>query len=73
MADYIPVKDETFLDWAKNLYAYAVAHYSLWDVPVPQSTLQTPLDGYEAAFATALNPIRGKVNAAEQDKRAMSK
>jgi hypothetical protein len=62
MADYIPNKDEVFLDWAKNLYAYAAAHYSGWDVPDPKTILKTPLDAYDAAFTAALSPNRGKVD-----------
>jgi hypothetical protein len=28
MADYIPAGDEVFLDWARNLYNYALAHFA---------------------------------------------
>jgi hypothetical protein len=75
MADYIPVKDEEFLDWAKNLYNYAAAHYTGWDVPDPTAVLKISLDGYEAAFAAALNPNRGKVDvlAKNEAKAALKK
>ncbi|MDR2053269.1 MAG: hypothetical protein LBP80_07630 [Treponema sp.] len=40
--DYIPRNDRQFLDWAKNLYTYAPAHFSGWLVPGPQLTLGAP-------------------------------
>jgi hypothetical protein len=75
MADYIPVKEEEFLDWARNLYTYTAAHYTAWNVPDPTAALKTPLDAYEAAFATALNPNRGKVDvlAKKDANRALKK
>ncbi|MDR2516033.1 MAG: hypothetical protein LBC88_01480, partial [Spirochaetaceae bacterium] len=62
MADYIPIKDEAFLDWADNLYTYALAHYAAWNIPGPEAKLEPPLAAYRAAFQTALNPNRGKVD-----------
>jgi hypothetical protein len=62
MADYIPIKDEAFLDWARNLTAYAAAHYSPWNIPDPAAALQAPLAVYAAAFEAALNPNRGRVD-----------
>jgi hypothetical protein len=62
MPDYIPGSDEKFLEWSKNLYAYALANYSRWSVPSPQTELETPLSAYEAAFEAAQNPNRGKVD-----------
>jgi hypothetical protein len=75
MADYIPVKEEEFLGWAKNLYTYANAHYGLWSVPDPTAALKTPLDAYEAAFAAVLNPNRGRVDvlAKKDTKKALKK
>jgi hypothetical protein len=75
MADYIPVKEEAFLDWAKNLYAYAAVHYTAWNVPDPTAALKTLLDAYEAAFAAALNPNRGRVDvlAKKDAKKALKK
>jgi hypothetical protein len=60
--DYVPANDEEFLDWGKNLYAYALAHYAGWDIPSPQVSLETLLNAYEAAFHAANSPNRGKVD-----------
>jgi hypothetical protein len=60
--DYVPVNDERFLDWTKNLYAYALAHFDGWSVPSPQISLETLLNAYEAAFQAVQNPNRGKVD-----------
>jgi hypothetical protein len=62
MPDYIPRPDEKFLEWAKNLYNYALANYSKWAVPGPQPELHAPLAAYEAAFQSAVNPNRGRVD-----------
>jgi hypothetical protein len=62
MPDYIPSSDEKFLEWSKNLYAYALANFAKWSVPTPQTDLQAPLTAYEAAFETAQSPNRGKVD-----------
>ena len=60
--DYIPETDEKFLDWAKNLTVYALAHYASWQIPSPQTTIQPLLTAYETAFAAAQNPNRGKLH-----------
>jgi hypothetical protein len=60
--DYIPSNDGQFLEWAKNLYAYSLAHFSGWSVPSPQLTLETPLADFEAALAKLSDPNYGKVD-----------
>ena len=60
--DYIPESDEKFLDWAKNLSAYAQAHFAPWQIPSPDSAIKLLLDAYESAYAAAQNPNRGKVD-----------
>jgi hypothetical protein len=62
MPDYIPASDEKFLEWAKNLYDYAATHFSGWNIPTPQTDLQTLLTAYETAFQVTQNPNRGKVD-----------
>jgi hypothetical protein len=62
MPDYIPSSDEKFLEWSKNLYAYALANFTRWSVPTPQTELQALLTAHEAAFEAAKNPNRGKVD-----------
>jgi hypothetical protein len=70
MADYIPRPDDKFLEWAKNLYNYAVANYSRWSVPQPQPALQALLNEFETAFQAYLNPNHGKVDVlAKNEKR----
>jgi hypothetical protein len=60
--DYIPKRDEVFRDWARNLYTYALSKYSTWNVPSPQTTLESPLTAFETAFTATQNPNRGKVD-----------
>jgi hypothetical protein len=60
--DYILSNDGQFLEWAKNLYAYALAHFSGWNVPSLQLTLETPLADLDAAFAKLADPNYGKVD-----------
>jgi hypothetical protein len=62
MADYIPIKDEAFLDWADNLYNYALNHFTSWNIPSPQDQLGPLLTAYQTAFQTALNLNRDKVD-----------
>jgi hypothetical protein len=60
--DYIPRTDGAFLEWVKNLYDYALAHYARWSVPSPQASLETLLGAYQAGYAAAQNPNRGKAD-----------
>ncbi|MDR2193388.1 MAG: hypothetical protein LBP19_02835 [Treponema sp.] len=60
--DYIPNTDEKFRDWSRNLYDYALAHYTGWSVPSPHISLEALLTAYESAFAAAQNPNRGKLD-----------
>ncbi|MDR2193524.1 MAG: hypothetical protein LBP19_03520 [Treponema sp.] len=60
--DYVPRPDGAFLDWAKNLYAYAFAHYAGWSVPSPQTSLEALLTAYDAAYTAAQNPNRSKAD-----------
>jgi hypothetical protein len=45
-----------------RVYLCALAHFSGWSVPSPQLTLETPLDGFETAFANFADPNYGKVD-----------
>jgi hypothetical protein len=60
--DYIPRGDAVFLEFAKNLYAYALDNFGRWSVPTPQTELGGPLETFEAKFQAAQNPNRGKVD-----------
>jgi hypothetical protein len=60
--DYVPDNDGQFLEWAKNLYAYALAHFAAWNIRSPQSSLEMPLDDFEDALAGLSNPNYGKVD-----------
>jgi hypothetical protein len=64
----IPGRDDTFLEWAKDFYAYALAHYGNWRIPSPQLTLEAPLAAFEAAYAKCQSPNRGKVDVREKNK-----
>jgi hypothetical protein len=61
-ADYVPRGDAPFLEWVKNLYAYALANFDRWKVPTPQTDLEPLLTAYEAKFEATQNPNRGKVD-----------
>ena len=60
--DYIPSNDGQFLEWAKNLYAYALPRFSGWSVPISQTSLESPLTAFETAFAKLSDPNHGKVD-----------
>ncbi|MDR1898966.1 MAG: hypothetical protein LBQ55_03060 [Treponema sp.] len=63
MADYIPAGDEAFLDWARTLYNYALAHFADWGgIPTPATSLGALLGNYLTAFTTAQKPNRGRVD-----------
>jgi hypothetical protein len=62
MADYIPSGDERFLDWARNLYNYALAHFEDWGVPTPATTVGPLVGAYLTAFTAAQKPNRGRVD-----------
>jgi hypothetical protein len=62
MPDYIPSSDEKFLEFSKNLTAYALTNFTRWNVPSPQAEIQPLFAAYEAAFEAAQNPNRGKVD-----------
>ncbi|MDR0562663.1 MAG: hypothetical protein LBG73_08235 [Spirochaetaceae bacterium] len=60
--DYIPSNDSKLLTFAKNLYAYALAHYARWGVPGPQPMLDAPIAAFETGLTAFNNPNRGKVD-----------
>jgi hypothetical protein len=62
MKDYIPSNDDQFLDWAKNLYNYALANFARWEVPSPAAPLGGLLGAYITALAAAKKPNRGRVD-----------
>ncbi|MDR2031693.1 MAG: hypothetical protein LBP86_05450 [Azoarcus sp.] len=66
-ADYIPRPDAQFLEWARNFYAYALAHYGTWQVPSPQPGIETPLAAFAAAYGKCQNPNRGKIDVLEKN------
>ena len=61
-SDYIPRPDGAFLEWVKNLYAYALAQFPGWSIPSPQTGLETLMTAYDAAYTAAENPNRGKAD-----------
>jgi hypothetical protein len=63
MADYIPAGDEIFLEWARTLYNYALAHFADWGgIPTPATSLGALLGNYLTALTAAQKPNRGKVD-----------
>jgi hypothetical protein len=63
MPDYIPREDGAFLEWSRILLAYAAPKTDAFNIPKGTLTpIQERLTSYEAAFSTAQNPNRGKVD-----------
>ena len=61
--DYIPQTDGAFLEWTKTLVSYVSPKLASFNIPEGSvSPIQAQLAAYEAAFATAQDPNRGKVD-----------
>lgn len=60
--DYIPKTDSELLQFAKTLYAYALANYARWGVPSPQTSLEALITAFETALTAFQNPNHGKVD-----------
>ena len=61
--DYIPHSDGAFLEWARTLIAYVIAHLLAFNIPQDAlPPIQALLSAYETAFTAAQNPNRGKVD-----------
>ena len=60
--DYIPKNDDELLVFAEHLYAYALANYTRWQVPSPQSFLEAPIAAYKTALTAYQNPNHGKID-----------
>jgi hypothetical protein len=65
--DYIPRSDGPFLEWSRNLYNVAFAHYGNWQIPNPQPLIESLLLAYTAAYEKCQNPNRGKIDILEKD------
>jgi hypothetical protein len=65
--DYIPGSDRLFFDWAKNLYARALALFTALGIPSPQTFLEALLADFEAKLQLALSPNHGKVDIANKN------
>ena len=79
MPDYISKMDEQFLLWAKTLVAFVTPKVTAFNIQAGAlAPIQGELAAYEAAFETAQNPNRGKVdvltkNEARERERAANK
>jgi hypothetical protein len=60
--DYIPKNDDELLVFTENLYAYALANYTRWQVPSPQSFLEAPIAAYKTALTAYQDPNHGKID-----------
>ncbi|MDR2534608.1 MAG: hypothetical protein LBD29_01075 [Treponema sp.] len=60
--DYIPRNDRVLLSFAKTLYAYALANYARWGVPIPQTMLEADINAFDAALAVFQQPNHGMVD-----------
>ncbi|MDR2030914.1 MAG: hypothetical protein LBP86_01340 [Azoarcus sp.] len=65
-SDYVPHSDSLFLEWAKNFYHYALAHYGAWQTPSPQPTIEAPLAAFTAAYERYQIPNHGKIDVLEK-------
>jgi hypothetical protein len=73
--DYVPRNARELLVFAKNLYAYAMVHYTRWGVPSPQALLEAPIAAFEAALTAYESPNHGKIDTLNKDEtqRALDK
>jgi hypothetical protein len=60
--DYIPKNDDELLVFTENLYAYALANYTRWQVPSPQAFLEAPIAAYKTALTAYQDPNHGKID-----------
>ena len=60
--DYIPRNADELLAFAKNLYAYALANYTRWQIPSPQAYLDAPITAFESALTLFKDPNHGKID-----------
>jgi hypothetical protein len=66
--DYIPTNDGKFLEWVKFLFTYLYGHAAAWGIPPDSWTEIDPLiAAYEAAYAKAENPNRGRADVKAKD------
>jgi hypothetical protein len=66
--DFVPHRDDTFLDWIRNFIAVIIAHAAAWLVPAELvSALQTQLAAFEDALALAKAGNHGKVDVANKN------
>jgi hypothetical protein len=66
--DYIPTNDGKFLTWVKFLFTYLYGHASAWNIPPDSWAAIDPLiAAYEAAYAKAEDPNRGKADVKAKD------
>jgi hypothetical protein len=70
--NYIPIIERELLLFAKNLYAYALAHFARWGVQGPQSVLEASIAVFETAFAAFQQPRHGTAEQMKLDFRAMN-
>ncbi|MDR1348657.1 MAG: hypothetical protein LBJ63_09605 [Prevotellaceae bacterium] len=62
-SDYIPANDGKFLEWVKILFAYAEAHAADFGLdPRGFDNINALIEAYEAAYARAENPNRGRAD-----------
>jgi hypothetical protein len=61
--DFIPHRDGTFLEWAKNLLTYVNTKLAAFNIPAGATAeIQPLLTAYDTAFQAAQNPNRGKID-----------
>jgi hypothetical protein len=66
--DFVPQRDDTFLDWIRNFIAVIVANAVAWLVPAELvSALQAQLTDFESKLAIAKSSNRGKVDVANKN------
>ena len=61
-SNYVPRNDVQFLDWAKNLFIYAVNNRERWNVLDPTNMLQELIDDFETKLNQASTPNSGRVD-----------
>jgi hypothetical protein len=66
--DSMPVSDGKLLTWVKILFAGVVQNASLWNIdPTTFAQILVMIESFEAAYAKAEDPNRGKADVKEKD------
>jgi hypothetical protein len=64
---YIPAGDIKFLEWVKQMIAYAKLHNAKFQVPMPTGELEDAIGEFEICLRKCASPNKGKVDTHEKN------